>query len=217
MKKSKEAVAIIGGADGPTSVFVVGTNRRKHSLKVQFRKYLFQRRKRKAEASVVAKPHTLDEVVQYMERKYGAVEKEVTEFSVQEERRNLREALILKYKPELLGELAEIQKPKQYDEASLREFWQQVEARSQRVREIPEELFPMDFHVYEIRVPDKGSIQCTVEKKWHVLSSSYSGKKRGMKTLGRISKEIYLYYGVSERDIEEKSERYQTLVLALSS
>ena len=37
-----------------------------------------------------------------------------------------------------------------------------------------------------------------------------------MKEFGRISKDIYKYYGVSEEDIRNKTEQYKNLVTELS-
>ena len=46
---------------------------------------------------------------------------------------------------------------------------------------------------------------------------SYSGNKKVMKQFEKISKDLYIYYGVSEDDIKKKTERYLSLVTALSS
>ena len=53
---------------------------------------------------------------------------------------------------------------------------------------------------------------------WNIFGiSSYSGNKKVMKQFEKISKDLYIYYGVSEDDIKKKTERYLSLVTALSS
>lgn len=42
-------------------------------------------------------------------------------------------------------------------------------------------------------------------------------KQKVMKQFEKISKDLYIYYGVSEDDIKKKTERYLSLVTALSS
>lgn len=37
-----------------------------------------------------------------------------------------------------------------------------------------------------------------------------------MKTLGKIAQELYLYYGVTQEDIERRTVRYSKLLLSLS-
>ena len=50
----------------------------------------------------------------------------------------------------------------------------------------------------------------------HSLIRVY-GNKKVMKQFEKISKDLYIYYGVSEDDIKKKTERYLSLVTALSS
>ena len=52
---------------------------------------------------------------------------------------------------------------------------------------------------------------------WNIFGISYSGNKKVMKQFEKISKDLYIYYGVSEDDIKKKTERYLSLVTALSS
>lgn len=225
MAKSARAVSIIGGADGPTSIFLAG-NTGKKSFKEKLRQYRYRKRRARVEAQITANPHTLEEVISYMKDTYGA--KEVPENSriYQEQRQGMRESLILKHRPELLGETMTTLKP-EFDgvqseegkEERLKEYWKQVEAqiekRRKKVQEIPEELFPIEYTIYEIRLPQRGNIQFEVEKNWGVLGGSCGGNKKEMKKLETIMKKIYLYYGVSEEDIRERSERYGTLVAVM--
>ena len=56
-----------------------------------------------------------------------------------------------------------------------------------------------------------------MERTWGIISCSYSGKKKEMKRLKAINKDVYLYYGVTEEDIRNKTERYQELVTVLAT
>ena len=58
-----------------------------------------------------------------------------------------------------------------------------------------------------------------IESRWEKFGVSYnanSGDKKLKKQLKNMYQEIYLYYGVSEEDIKNRSERYSSLVMALS-
>lgn len=183
-EKNKSAISIIGGADGSTSIFVAGRTG-KMPLKVRIRNAIYRFRSRRAERKVVAGTHTLDELVQYARNRYNLMEIDATERKYIEQRKNLKESLILQHKPEILGEM-------------------------------PDHVIPMNFHLYEIRI-GKDSLEIAIEYNWNILGISYSGKRKVMKQFKKISKDLYRYYGVSEDDIKRKTERYSSLIMALSS
>lgn len=216
-KKNACSVSIIGGADGPTSVFIAGKTgkTRKIPLKERIRRGIYQRKRRKIEKTITANPHTLEEVIQYLQDNYSAVEVSKGSHTYLEQRKCLKESLIMQHKPELLGELAELKRPTDYDEKSLREFFEQVKLRSKKAESIPDEFLPMDFHVYKVQVSGVGEMEFGIDTIWNIFGSSYSGSKKGMKQLHRISKDVHLYYGVTEEDIRNKSERYLVLVTTL--
>ena len=107
---------------------------------------------------------------------------------------------------------AEFPSLKSRDEKEFQKFLNRVELFRKKVEEISDEEFPMDFHIYEIQIPEVGMLQVAIEKVWEKFGVSYNGKPE----LREIVKEIYLYYGVSKQDISEKSERYEELVRQLS-
>lgn len=72
-EKSSEAVSIIGGADGPTSVFIAGKSGKK-PLKARVKRFFYQCRCKRMEKRIVPSAHTLEEVVVYAKEKYQAVE-----------------------------------------------------------------------------------------------------------------------------------------------
>lgn len=214
-KKNAVAISVIGGADGPTSIFIAGKSKKKSVIeRIQRRRYL--RKKKKAAASIHAGAHTFEEVALYLKKKYGAVEKPRDSVSYQEEYNCVKESLILRYRPKLLGELAEFPDLKGRDKASIQEFLRQTEARSKAAQAISNEQFPLDFHIYRISTK-KGMIEFSMERRWGLISCSYSGKKEEMKKLKAIYKDVYLYYGVPEEDIRNQTERYQELENVLAN
>ena len=213
--KSKSGVSIIGGADGPTSIFIAG-RAQKRPLKVRIRSILYRFKRKRAEKKVVAGEHTLDELVQYAKNSYNLIETNSTERKYIEQQNNLKESLILQHKPEILGEMKDIPKPNIYNEKSIREYLYKIEARREMIAEMPDNVIPMNFHLYEIRIGDD-SLEMNIDYIWNIFAISYSGNKKVMKQFQKISKDLYIFYGVSEDDIKKKTERYLSLVTALSS
>ncbi len=213
--KSKSGVSIIGGADGPTSIFIAG-RAQKRPLKVRIRSILYRFKRKRAEKKVVAGEHTLDELVQYAKNSYNLIETNSSERKYIEQQNNLKESLILQHKPEILGEMKDIPKPNIYNEKSIREYLYKIEARREMIAEMPDNVIPMNFHLYEIRIGDD-SLEMNIDSIWNILAISYSGNKKVMKQFQKISKDLYIFYGVSENDIKKKTERYLSLVTALSS
>ena len=213
--KSKSGVSIIGGADGPTSIFIAG-RAQKRPLKVRIRSILYRFKRKRAEKKVVAGEHTLDELVQYAKNSYNLIETNSSERKYIEQQNNLKESLILQHKPEILGEMKDIPKPNIYNEKSIREYLYKIEARREMIAEMPDNVIPMNFHLYEIRIGDD-SLEMNIDSIWNIFAISYSGNKKVMKQFQKISKDLYIYYGVSEDDIKKKTERYLSLVTALSS
>ena len=213
--KSKSGVSIIGGADGPTSIFIAG-RAQKRPLKVRIRSILYRFKRKIAEKKVVAGEHTLDELVQYAKNSYNLIETNSSERKYIEQQNNLKESLILQHKPEILGEMKDIPKPNIYNEKSIREYLCKIEARREMIAEMPDNVIPMKFHLYEIRIGDD-SLEMDIDYIWNIFAISYSGNKKVMKQFQKISKDLYIFYGVSENDIKKKTERYLSLVTALSS
>lgn len=214
MKKKEKNITFLGGADGPTSVFIA-SKKEKPDLRERLRRYRYKRKRARAEKRIQANSHTLDEVVKYMKHTFHARECRKESLNYTEEKKYLKESLILKHKPELLGELANVSAPEDYSEEALKKMWKKMEERTRMAEKIPEDKFPMDFHLYRIKIPG-GSMDIIVEKHWEYFSYSCSGNKKAMHQLKKLAAELYLYYGVTEKDIAEKSERYSALVLALT-
>lgn len=149
-RHNAEAIAIIGGADGPTSIFTAGGKR---NLKVRIKNYLYKNKRKK----IVANTHTLEEVLQYAENTYSAKESD--------------------YKVNAMPNIS---------------------------------------RVYEIK-EGEDSLYIEIDDTAGTFGISFSGSKKTTKVFQRITKDLYSYYGVSEKDIEEKTERYLSLLCVLSS
>lgn len=204
--KAAGAVSVIGGADGPTSIFIAGKTG-KRPLKERVRRYFYQRRRKRVEGKIKPGAHTLQEVTAYVVEKYHAVEMPEQRMSYIEQRKYLKESLIITNKPELLGGMKEIPKPEEYTEDTIREMQRQIQLRSEMIADMPDDVIPMDFHIYEIHV-DEGWMEIAIDHLWNILECSYSGNKK----VKEMAKDIYLYYGVMQEDVENKSKRYSSLV-----
>ena len=77
MKKflSKGSVAIIGGADGPTSVFVAG-RKKGIPIKHRIKNRIYKWKGKRAAKKITAEERTLAEVVAYAVEKYDAAERD---------------------------------------------------------------------------------------------------------------------------------------------
>lgn len=213
--KSNSHVSVIYGSDGPTSVFMLGKSK-KQPLKARIRNARYQSKRKKVEAAIVANPHSLSETVEYAKDKYGLTETACTDEKYIEQVKCLKESLIFRYKPELLGEMKDIPKPDFSDEESVKEFLNKMKARSEMIAQMPDDVISMDFHLYEIRIDDD-YLEVEVDYRWNIFAISYSGGKAVMKRFKEISRDLYNYYGVTEDDIKNKTERYSALVTELSS
>lgn len=217
-RREKEAAcaSIIGGADGPTSIFLMQEKKESGMIK-RIRQGRYKRRRKKAETLITANPHTLDEVIRYMKDVYKVRERKPTTLQYQEQKKCMKASLVMQHRPELLGDLEKTECLEKADERSIKEFLKKQEEREKRAEAVPDEEFPLDYHIYERHIGKDGSITIEIEKNWKVLGIGYSGNKRMMKVFERAAKDIYLYYGVSEEDIRSRSERFESLVSMLIS
>ncbi len=71
MGKSASSVSIIGGADGPTSIFIAGKGG-KVKLITRIKNYFRKMRRNRIKKRITANPHTLGEVVEWLKREHKA-------------------------------------------------------------------------------------------------------------------------------------------------
>lgn len=220
-KKRASAVSVIGGADGPTSVFILGKKEKNLFRRIKHaicnRKY---RRKRKiAERSVVPGTHTMQETIRYAGKRYGMTEADASYPYYEERKRNLKGALISREKPELLSEEKRLLPPQDFNDKKAWQRWEKqvrewTEARDREIDAVSSEAFPLDYHLFVADRREQGRLEMEVELLHGVLAISYSGGEK--KSMDAMVKDIYCYYGVSQEDIERRTERYKELLAALS-
>ena len=114
-----------------------------------------------------------------------------------------------------MGELAEAPKLDNHDEESLRYFFGQLEMRQKAAESISTDLFDIDLHIFAQTTNNLES-SFSIEKNYELISSSSSGSKSEMKKFEKLYRKVYRYYGVTQKDIEGHTKRYEALVRALA-
>jgi len=221
MGKAAKSYSIIGGADGPTLVFIVG-HKEKNIFKRIKMNVLNKKHKKKSELakkSIVPGAHTMEETIRYMKQRYAAVEADSSYIHYKEWKKNMKYCLIQREKPELLGEEKKIFPPGDFnDEQAVREWQRQTDewtSECQRKADvIPYEVFPIDYHLFIINKGEHGTLIIELDTFYPNLYVSYSGNKKIMEP---ILKDIHIYFGVSQEDIDYRTDRYKMLLAVLSS
>ena len=216
MGKGAGSVSIIGGADGPTSIFIVGKDG-KVKLTTRIQNYFRKLKRNRLKKRITANPHTLEEVMEWLKREHSAVEVSQQSHNYLEQKQSLKASLIMRHRPDLLGELINLEPPEGEDVEALKAFCEKLQEREKMAAEIADDIFPLDFHIYEIKWSENDRMQIGVETVWQVLGGSFSGDKKAMKQLRKLYKKIYLYYGVTAEDIKNETERYKSLLGVLCS
>ena len=216
MGRGAGSVSIIGGADGPTSIFIAGKGG-KVKLTTRIQNYLRRLKRNRIKKRITANPHTLEEVVEWLKREHGAVEVSQQSHNYMEQKQFLKASLIMRHRPDLLGELINLEPPEGEDVEALKAFCEKIQERRNRAAEIADDIFPIDFHIYQIKWSENDRMRIGVETVWQVLDGSFSGDKKTRKQLEKLFKRLYLYYGVTAEDIKNETERYKSLLGVLCS
>jgi len=211
-EKSAASIGIIGGADGPTAVFTAG---RKIPLKQRIRRAWFDFKRRQVAKRIKPEPHTMEEVMQYLQSRYGFTEMDKDSEEYIREYQEMRCSSILQYAPELLGEYATPPELTSRDEEGIRKFQEELEKRQQFAAQIPKETFDIEYFVFEQKNKD-GKMQICFEKRFGYIGANASGTKKYMKSFSKIYRDVYRYYGVTQEDIDSESRRYKELVNCLA-
>lgn len=216
MKKSASAVSIIGGADGPTSVFVLKRNS-KLTLKQKMERLKHKIKRAYVEKTLKSESHTIDEVMEYIVNAHGFVELDRDSDEVAEEYNQMRASFIMQYASELLEEYAVMPQLKSESQEDVQAHLEQIQKRMQKALEIPVTEFDIDFHKYKKSFDDiNDNIHIVIEKKYAYIGGGAAGNKKVIKRFQHVYKDIYRYYGVTKEDIRIKSERYKDVVRTLS-
>ena len=224
--KSAQAATVIAGADGPTSVFILSHDRNKKEknpfkrIQTAFRQSTYNRARRRAEKSIAAGCHTMEETVAYIQARYGAQEASFDYPNYRERMLEAKCGLIRRYKPELLGEEKQILPPADLQDPNAVEQWMReidkaVADQRAAVEAVPYEVFPTDFHMFFIKVEEKAAVTICLDTLYSGFNYSSSGTDK--KLMRSIICDIYRYYGVSQTDIDNRTERYKRLLSVLSS
>lgn len=216
MAKNKRAVSVIGGADGPTSVFVVKKNS-KMTLRQKIERIKNKIKRTYVEKTLKPQSHNLDEVIEYIVNKYGFIELDKNSDEIKEEYNQMRASFIMQYAPELLGEYATMPRLKSESKEDIEEHIKQFQVRQQRAMEVPISEFDIDFHKFQISHEDiNDNMYINIEKRFAYIGGGVSGDKKVMRRFHRIFKDVHRYYGVTAEDIKNKSKRYEQVIRALS-
>ena len=204
---------IIGGADGPISVFLIKKNP-KLTLRQKLGKLKYKIKRTYVERTIKSNSHSLDEVMDYIVNVHGFVEIEGDQ--VRQEYNEMRASFIMQYEPELLGEYATMPQLKSESKEDIMAHIGEIQKRQQRAMEIPTEKFDIDFHRFQISFDDiNGNMHIIVEKRFAYIGGGASVNKKEMKRFHKIFKDVHRYYGVTSEDIEKKSKRYEEVVRVL--
>lgn len=219
MKKFANKAAVsadaIGGADGPTSYFLLGGKNAKPTLRQRLHKLRYEFRKKRVVKALKPNPHSMDEVADYIINELGFSEVDKDEAEYKTEYYQMRASFILMYKPELLGELAEIPKLECHDEEGIKQMMAEIERRQKAAEEIPSESFDIDLHIFE-KNDEENHTKIIMEKNYGYIGGSASGSANSVKRYNKVYRKVYEYYGVTQKDIDEKSKRYTEVVKTLA-
>lgn len=215
MKKSASAVSVIGGADGPTSVFLLKRDQ-KLTLRQKMQRIKYNIKRTYVEKTLKSGGHTLDEVMAYLVKVHGFVELDKDSDEMREEYSRMRASFLIQHAPKLLGEYAILPQLKSESQEDLWDYVRQSEERIQKAMEISSAEFDIDFHKFQISFDDiNDNIHFLIEKRFGYIGGGASGNKKIVKRFQQLDKDIHRYYGVTEEDIKTKSKRYEDVVRAL--
>ena len=211
----KEEITRIEGSDGPTAVFIGGRNKGKISLKHRIQRFVNKSRRAYIEKTIKADPHTLDQVSQYMVDILGYREISPKQPEYQEEYNDLRASYILQYRPELLGDLAYIPDLEDHTEETIKEYLDLLKSQQEAAKDVPTEIFDIDFHKF-IKEDGDNESHFIIEKSRNYIGGGASGNTATIRKHNREFKQVYRYYGVSQEDIDNKTDRFKEVVRMLA-
>lgn len=211
----RKEITRIEGSDGPTAVFVAGRNNGKISLKHRIQRFINKSRRAYIGKNIKADAHTLNQVCEYIVSVLGYKEMDSNLPEYQEEYNELRASYILQYKPELLGELAYIPDLTEHTEEAIKEYLNLMKSRQEVAKSIPVELFDIDFHKF-IKEDGDNEAHFIIEKSRNYIGGGASGNTATIRKHNREFKQVYRYYGVSQEDIDKKTERFEEVVRMLA-
>lgn len=216
MRKNAKAASVIAGVDGPTSVFLLTNDKSKPTLKQRIHRFRYGLRKKRAEKIINANEHhTMEEVLAFATNECGLVECGSEDSELREEYEDLRASFLIRFQPNLLGEYAMMPKLESHEPEALRAHMQKVQEQIQRAKDVPKELFDIDYHKLNGKCEKNDeSFFVLIETKYGYIGGSAAGDG-AIKKLKKAMIRLYKYYGVTQDDIDNRTERYRDLVSEL--
>ena len=211
----RKEITRIEGSDGPTAVFVAGRNKGKISLKHRIQRFINKSRRNHIGKTIKAEAHTLDQVCEYIVNVLGYREIDSNQPEYKEEYNELRASYILQYKTELLGELASMPDLTEHTEEAITKYLEQIKMRQEVAKKNPSEIFDIDFHKF-IKEDGDNEAHFIIEKTRDYIGGGASGNNNTVRKHNRDFKQVYKYYGVSQEDINNKTDRFEEVVRLLA-
>lgn len=205
----------INGEDGPTSVFILG-NTKNRTLKQRLQKIKYNRKKKRIEKMITGESHhSMKDVLAFAVNECGLAELDRDSVEVREEYEQLRAAFLLQYKPELLGKYAKPLPLESEEPEAVMEYLEKCKEQLQHAMAVPKELFDIDMHKYIKEYSDiNESLDVVIETKYGYIGGGAGGDK-AVKDLNEIMIRLHKYYGVTQEDIDNRTERYKSLIRTL--
>lgn len=99
-------------------------------------------------------------------------------------------------------------------EKAINEYLEMIKNRQNAAKDIPKDLFDIDFHKF-IREDGDNESHFIIEKTHDYIGGGASGNTKTVRRHNREFKQVYKYYGVTQEDIDKKTERFNDVVRAL--
>lgn len=224
-RKAASAVSIIGGADGPTSVWLCSKNQKqplKHRIKSSIHKRTYDIRKNWYQKHIIADSHTMDEVFEYIQKELGYIEVPFEDEECRQKYEEMRASFIMQYIPELLGKYQEPPKLQSHSEEDVKKFIAAVEERNAVAQAVSKDVFDIEYHCFRKQIDDT-QYEISIEKHFGYIGGGCicGGANRESKKLAKQYsdefKKVYQYYGVTQEDIDNQSKRYEQLLRTLAT
>ena len=214
MKKGNKTFRI-NGEDGPTSIFILKDTKNR-TLKQRFYKIKYNRKKKRIEKMITGESHhSMEGVLAFAVNECGLAELDRDSVEVMEEYKQLRASFLLQYKPELLGEYAKRPPLESEEPEAVMEYLEKCKEQLRQAMAVPKELFDIDMHKYIKEYSDiNESLDVVIESKYGYIGGGATGD-RAVKDFDEMMIRLHKYYGVTQEDIDNQTERYKNLIRTL--
>ena len=157
----------------------------------------------------------MEDVLAFAVNECGLAELDRDSVEVKEEYKQLRASFLLQYKPELLGEYAKRPPLESEEPEAVMEYLEKCKEQLRQAMAVPKELFDIDMHKYIKEYSDINErLDVVIETKYGYIGGGAAGDK-AIKDLNELMIRMHQYYGVTQKDIDNRTERYKNLVRTL--